>query len=239
MSWLSSAFKSITGTSISSLAAPLAAAAAPFTGGASLAAVPFASTIAALVSGESGGAPTPAPAPVPTSASDIIGNIGKVLLGQNTNIPGTSIPVAGASIGAVSAGATGGGAFVRAISLGAAALAGTVGLVRSVGGRILGWILPSGAKVSSEAAVKLAKEIGLTAAATALGASVVDLAEAVMHHDKKKKHHRRGITAAQLRTTGRTIRRVERMHHTIARLASSAVHHRRAAPRVTVIERKR
>lgn len=238
MSWLSSAFKSITGTSISSLAAPIAAAAAPFTGGLSAVALP---AISALVAGESGGAPVATPPVVaPPSTSDIIGNIGKVLLGQNTNIPGTSIPVAGASIGAVSASTTGGGAFVRAISLGAAALAGTVGLVRSVGGKILGWILPSGAKVSSEAAVKLAKEIGLTAAATALGASVVDLAEAVMHHDKKKKHHRRGITAAQLRTTGRTIRRVERMHHTISRLAASAVHHRRAAPRqLTVIEQKR
>lgn len=103
-----------------------------------------------------------------------------------------------------------------------AVVSGAIGVVRSVGGKILRFILPSGAAVSRKNAVKLAKEVGLTAAATALGVSAVELAEAIMQEEGKARRGR-GITASQLRTTTRTIGKLERAHRQVARAARAHV----------------
>lgn len=96
-----------------------------------------------------------------------------------------------------------------------------VGVIRSVGGRILGVMLPSGMRVSRKAAVQLAKSMGITAAATALGIGAADLAEMVLQ-DAGKRGRGRGVTGAQLRITRRTMRTVERMHRQIAGYCRSA-----------------
>ena len=113
-----------------------------------------------------------------------------------------------------------GGMAARLLPGMAAAGAAAVGVLRSIGGRIVGWMLPSGQKVTRSAAVALAKSVGLSAAAGALGATVVDLAEAVMQEEGRK-HRRRGISAADLSRTTRTMARVERMHRRIAKAARS------------------
>lgn len=115
----------------------------------------------------------------------------------------------------------GGGAIARA---GGAA----VGALRSVGGRIVGFFTASGKRVSVKEAVMLAGNIGLSAAAAALAVDEAELAEAVMQELKKRGRGRaRGISAAQLRTTRRTMRKIESMHRQIHRAAKSAVSHRR------------
>lgn len=111
--------------------------------------------------------------------------------------------------------------LLGALGLGAAASV-ALGAVRSIGGKILRFILPSGAAVSRASAVKLAKEVGLTAAATALGVSAVELAEAIMQEEGKPRRGR-GITASQLRVTKRTIGKLERAHRDIARAARQHV----------------
>ena len=101
--------------------------------------------------------------------------------------------------------------------LGAAAGA-AVGVIRAVGGRILGFMLPSGMKVTRKAAVNLAKQIGIVGAASALGAGVEDVAEAILQEDKAPRRGR-GISPAQMRVTLRTIGKVERAHKKIAKVA--------------------
>lgn len=136
---------------------------------------------------------------------------------------GGVVPVGFPALGALGSGAArmlGLGAGAGVMAAGAAA----VGIIRSAAGRILGWILPSGAKVSRSAAVKLAKEMGLSVAAGAIGATAVDLAEAVMQEEGKRSHRRRGITAAALSTTRRTMGKIERMHRMIVKEARK--HHR-------------
>lgn len=90
-----------------------------------------------------------------------------------------------------------------------------VGVLRSVGGKILGVMLPSGVKVSRKAVVSLAKTMGIQGAATALGIGAVELAEMVMQESGGRRGRGRGVSAAQLRTTRRTMRTVERMHKQI------------------------
>lgn len=114
----------------------------------------------------------------------------------------------------------GGGAITRA---GAAVW----GAVRSASGRIAGFVLASGKRISTKDAVLLAGQVGLTAAAATLGVSEAELAEAVMQELRRRRGRRgRGISAAALRTTTRTMRRVERVHKQIHRAAKSAVSHR-------------
>lgn len=106
--------------------------------------------------------------------------------------------------------------------LGGAASA-TAGVLRSVGGRILGVMLPSGVKVSRKSVVALAKTMGVQGAATALGIGAVELAEMVMEEEMRKGRGKgRGVTGAQLRTTRTTMRKVERMHRQIASYARDA-----------------
>lgn len=111
--------------------------------------------------------------------------------------------------------------------IGAAAGA-AMGAIRSASGRLLGFITASGRRVSRRQAVRLAREMGITAAATALGVGAAELAEAVLDETKRGRRGR-GITAAQIRTTTRTIRKLERAHAQIARVARAHVGRRRAA----------
>ncbi|HEX6158424.1 MAG TPA: hypothetical protein VFZ54_20535 [Burkholderiales bacterium] len=105
----------------------------------------------------------------------------------------------------------------RALGL-TGAVAGAVGVMRAVGGRLIGFILPSGVKVTRANAVKLAREVGIVAAASALGATTAEVAEAIMEEDKKPRRGR-AITSAAVRTTTRTISRIERLHKKIAKVA--------------------
>lgn len=90
-----------------------------------------------------------------------------------------------------------------------------VGVIRSVSGRIVSIMLPSGQKVTRKAAINLAKQMGVTGAATALGIGAVELAEMIVQ-DQGKSRRGKGISAAQLRTTRRTMTTVEKMHRQIA-----------------------
>jgi len=64
---------------------------------------------------------------------------------------------------------------------------------------------------NSKRIAALAKSIGITGASTALGIGVAEVATAVMQ-DSTRGRRGRGITAAQLRTTRRTINKVVGMH---------------------------
>lgn len=163
-----------------------------------------------------------------TTALQIIVNSGAQTLADRISMSGTqaSIPdfgatsLTGASLTPAALPALGPllqGARSALGGLGGLA-AGAVGVLRSAGGRILGWILPSGRRVGRKAAVAMAKQFGLVAAASALGASVEDLAQAVLDEEAKPRRGR-GITASQLRTTTRTIGKIERAHKQIARAA--------------------
>lgn len=88
------------------------------------------------------------------------------------------------------------------------------GVLRSAAGRIIAVVLPSGVKVSRQAAMKLTKAVGYTAAASALGIGVNDLAEWMLSGAGKRRG--KGVTGAQLRTTKRTMAVVEKMHRQIA-----------------------
>lgn len=93
-----------------------------------------------------------------------------------------------------------------------------VGVVRSVAGRVTGFILANGRRVSVKDAASLAAQVGIVAAASTLGASPEEVAEAVLQ-SMKHRGRGRGITAAQLRTTRRTIGKLERAHKQIAKAA--------------------
>ena len=130
----------------------------------------------------------------------------QVAAAMPVTLPGLGALGALGNLGGLAAGMVGGAARAA------------VGVMRSVGGRIVGWMLPSGQKVTRAQAVALAKNVGLSAAAGALGASVTDLAEAVMQEEGRKRR-RRGISASDLARTTRTMGRVERMHRRIAKAA--------------------
>lgn len=62
-------------------------------------------------------------------------------------------------------------------------------------------------------AILLARELGIVAAASVLGITALELAEIVT---KPRRRRRRGITAAQIRTTKATIRRMDSLNRSIA-----------------------
>lgn len=95
---------------------------------------------------------------------------------------------------------------------GAVPMIGTVvrGAIRSARGLITRFVLPSGATVSRKQAVALAKQVGLDAAAVALGVTAVELAEAVMQETSRPRR-RRGITGRQLANARRVNRMVKKM----------------------------
>ena len=118
-------------------------------------------------------------------------------------------------IGAIAGGAA------RMLGVGGA-MSVAVGAIRSVAGKVIGFLLPSGVKVSRASAVKLAREVGIVAAASALGATAAEVAEAILEEDKRPRRGR-AITAAAVRTTTRTIGRIEKLHKRIAKVARAHV----------------
>lgn len=152
-------------------------------------------------------------------ALNTVVNAGAESLAQRISVTGSQAAVQPAALTTAMPGAFALGPLLGGVgrALGAAGGA-VVGVLRSAGGRVLGWILPSGRRVTRKAAVAMAKQFGLIAAASALGATVEDLAQAVLDEEAKPRRGR-GITASQLRTTRRTIGKVERAHKQLAQLA--------------------
>lgn len=110
--------------------------------------------------------------------------------------------------------------------LGSGIVAGAVGIVRTAAGAIRGVMTAGGRFISSRKAVELAKRVGIDAAAVALGISAVEMAQMVLDEGVKPRRRGKGITAASMRTTRRTMRQIERMHTQIHRAARVAVRHR-------------
>lgn len=78
-----------------------------------------------------------------------------------------------------------------------------------VGAKIMGFVLPNGARISRKSAVSLAKRVGIDAAAAALGITAVELAEALLQDAQTTSRRRRkGISYRDLRTTSRVARRL-------------------------------
>ena len=80
-----------------------------------------------------------------------------------------------------------------------------VGLIRTATGRVRGVRLPSGQFVTRRKMLKLARDVGIAAAAAALGITVAEMAEAVATAPVRR---RRGISAADVRRTRSTLRKI-------------------------------
>mgnify|MGYP000211720625 CR=1 FL=1 len=94
------------------------------------------------------------------------------------------------------------------------------GLVAVLLGRASAFI---GTRISSARVLTLVRDLGLAAAAAALGLTAVEVAQIIA---AKPRRRRRGITAAQLATTKATIRRVHSINHAIASVSPPAARRR-------------
>lgn len=74
-------------------------------------------------------------------------------------------------------------------------------------------------------ALLLSRELGIAAAATALGLSAIEVAEIIT---SKRRRRRRGITAAQIATTKATIRRIDSLNRQIASVCPPPARRRRS-----------
>lgn len=81
-----------------------------------------------------------------------------------------------------------------------------------------------GKRVTSASVLSLVRELGLVSAAAALGLSAVEVAQIIA---AKPRRRRRGITAAQIATTRRTIRKVTSIQRALAEVCPPP---RRRAP---------
>lgn len=79
--------------------------------------------------------------------------------------------------------------------------------------RIVGAVGAGARRLDRRKAVLLAKELGISAAAVALGITALELAELLVSAPRRR---RRGITASQIATTKATIRRIDSLNRTIA-----------------------
>lgn len=139
-----------------------------------------------------------------------------------TALPGAPAMITAAAFPALPALGTLGRAGMQMLTGAGAVVAAGAGLLRSAAGRIVGFMV-GGRRISRKQGVALAKKVGLEAGAAALGVSAVELAQAVLEEEASGGGRRgRGVTAAQLRTTRRTMRVVSRMHSQIQGYARSA-----------------
>lgn len=132
---------------------------------------------------------------------------------------------------------------------------GTIGRSLIPGGAAVGAVIARGGRaiataignISRKRVVAIAKTLGIQAAATALGIGAVEIAQMVLD-DAQRRRGRGGITGAQMRTTRRTIGKVERLHRQIVAACSSArvpsrrrppAHHFHPAPAPKVIVARR
>ena len=81
-----------------------------------------------------------------------------------------------------------------------------------------------GKRVTASSVLSLTRELGLVAAAAALGLTAVEVAQIIA---TKPRRRRRGITAAQIATTRRTIRKVTSIQRALAEVCPPP---RRRAP---------
>ena len=81
-----------------------------------------------------------------------------------------------------------------------------------------------GKRVTASSVLSLTRELGLVAAASALGLTTVEVAQIIA---TKPRRRRRGITAAQIATTRRTIRKVTSIQRALAEVCPPP---RRRAP---------
>jgi len=91
--------------------------------------------------------------------------------------------------------------------------------------RIVAGVGAAARRIDRRKAVLLAKELGITAAAVALGITALELAELLVSAPRRR---RRGITASQISTTKATIRRIDSLNRAIAQVCPPA--RRRRAP---------
>jgi len=87
-----------------------------------------------------------------------------------------------------------------------------------------------GKRITRAGVLSLTREVGIVAAATALGLTAVEIAQIIA---SKPKRRRRGITAAQLTTTKATIRRMDSINRAIAQVCPPAAR-RRSRSRATI-----
>jgi len=132
-----------------------------------------------------------------------------------------------------------GGTATRAGAAGPGRIAGGVignagrvigNLVYSLSGRIRGIVARSGEFFTSAKVADLAQRFGLEMAAAGLGVGLLEVAQAVFsHHRSRRRRRGRGITARDMKTSRRTIRKLTRMHHELAHLAAQGIRHARRA----------
>jgi len=112
------------------------------------------------------------------------------------------------------------GALVPFVGGGAAVL------IRAILGRASAFV---GARMTSARVLGLVRDVGLAAAAAALGLTAIEVAQIIA---AKPRRRRRGITARDLATTKRVLRTTHRIQHDLSHLAAPARrrhHHHRAA----------
>lgn len=95
-------------------------------------------------------------------------------------------------------------------------VAGARGLLAALLGRAS---VNLGSRISSARVLSLVRDLGLAAAAAALGLTAIEVAQIIA---AKPKRRRRGITASQLATTKATIRRVHSINDAIASVCPPA-----------------
>jgi len=98
----------------------------------------------------------------------------------------------------------------------------------ALGPVVRGLVTTAGRVKLSPAFRTLIRELGIVGAATVLGISALELAEAFV---SQRPRRRRGITAAAIRTTKATIRRIDSLNRQISAVCPPATRRRRAPAR--------
>lgn len=170
-----------------------------------------------------------------TARGSAVNNVGTLLTGMGYNNLGGALSFASQYLqtdsgdpvdpetGQIIIPQQGGGGMVPVA--GSVARAGA--LIIGMGGRVLGLITGAGRRISVAKVAQIAKAFGIQTAAAALGVTAVEVAQAVMQDATKKRRRNRGITPRDMRVTGRTVNKLNRMHAKIAQIARKGVCHRR------------
>lgn len=157
--------------------------------------------------------------------STLTGLVGAALNYRNQRAQTAMVSGAVALPGGVPVSAQNVGWFPALPSIGAmgARLLPSVGAVGAVAMRAGRYIATAIGNITKQRVVAIAKTLGIQAAATALGLGAVEIAQMVLDEEVRVRRRRRGgITGAQMKTTRRTIGKVERLHRQIVAACSSA-----------------
>jgi hypothetical protein len=96
---------------------------------------------------------------------------------------------------------------------------------------VRGLIDRAGRFISSSKVAELAERYGLEVAAAGLGVGLAEVAMTIVsHHSHKRRRRGRGISARDMRTTGRTVTKIVRMNEKLRHLCAQG-HYTRRAPR--------